>query len=282
MNLLDIVARAAQPQPWEEGDNIPWNDPAFSARMLREHLSQEHDAASRRSGIIARQVAWIHETLLAGVPSRILDLGCGPGLYANALARLGHNCIGVDYSPASIAHARQTAEAEGLHCAFLEADLRQATFGWQYDLAMLIYGEFNVFAPEPARALIRKVSKALRPGGLLLLEPHPFAEVKKIGQRGRSWYSSPSGLFSEQAHLCLEESCWDEEARAATTRYYIVDAASGAVSRHAASYQAYTDAEFISILSRRGFKSARFYASLGELGEEATPGLIAIVARRQD
>lgn len=49
MNLLDIPGRTQPPEPWAEGDNIPWHDPDFSRRMLNEHLSQEHDAASRRT-----------------------------------------------------------------------------------------------------------------------------------------------------------------------------------------------------------------------------------------
>ena len=43
MNLLDIVNRTPAPIPWDEGDNIPWDDPDFSKRMLAEHLSQSHD-----------------------------------------------------------------------------------------------------------------------------------------------------------------------------------------------------------------------------------------------
>ena len=34
--ILDIVDRAPKPAPWSEGDNIPWNDPDFSDRMLAE------------------------------------------------------------------------------------------------------------------------------------------------------------------------------------------------------------------------------------------------------
>jgi hypothetical protein len=43
--LIDLIHRG-KPQPWVEGDNIPWNDPDFSCRMLKEHLSQDHDALS--------------------------------------------------------------------------------------------------------------------------------------------------------------------------------------------------------------------------------------------
>ena len=104
MRLIDIVHRLPDAIAWREGDNIPWSEPEFSARMLREHLTQDHDMASRRAELIDRHVAWIHQELLGGQPSRVLDLGCGPGLYSSRLARLGHTCTGVDYSPASIAY----------------------------------------------------------------------------------------------------------------------------------------------------------------------------------
>jgi hypothetical protein len=50
--ILDIVERQPEPTPWSEGDNIPWDDPGFSDRMLAEHLSQDHDLASRKSETI--------------------------------------------------------------------------------------------------------------------------------------------------------------------------------------------------------------------------------------
>ena len=63
---------------WDGKYKIPWDDPVFSRRMLREHLNQDHDMASRRFEWIDKQVAWIHGTTLSRQPSRILDLGCGP------------------------------------------------------------------------------------------------------------------------------------------------------------------------------------------------------------
>ena len=77
--ILDIVERQPEPAPWSEGDNIPWNDPGFSERMLAEHLSQEHDLASRRNASIDEHCEWIFSTLLGGRSGRVLDLGCGRG-----------------------------------------------------------------------------------------------------------------------------------------------------------------------------------------------------------
>ncbi len=125
MNLLEIVNRAPVPEPWSEGEKIPWNDPGFSRRMLAEHLSQAHDAASRRGSKIDAHVDWIDRVVLDAHPSRILDLGCGPGLYTSRLAERGHTCLGIDFSPASIEHATGTASSEDLDCAYRLGDIRE-------------------------------------------------------------------------------------------------------------------------------------------------------------
>jgi len=165
MNLLDIVDRQRIPRPWAEGEKIPWDDPEFSKRMLKEHLSQAHDAASRRSEIIDVHVGWIHNHVLKGEPTRVLDIGCGPGLYTQRLARLGHQCTGIDFSPASIAYAREQAERAGLDCEYVQADIRTSDFGEGYDLMMFIFGEFNVFRPAEAKDLLTKAHRALVPNG---------------------------------------------------------------------------------------------------------------------
>jgi SAM-dependent methyltransferase len=280
MQLLDIVHRTERLEPWIEGDNIPWHQPGFSARMLREHLSQEHDAASRRTEKIARHVTWIDETLLSRVPTRILDLGCGPGLYTARLAALGHDCIGIDYSPASIEFAREQARERGLSCSYVEGDVREAAYGNDYGLVMMVFGELNVFKPEDARSVLAKAHGALREQGILLLEPHTFAAVKRKGEKAPTWYASPSGLFLDAPHLCLIEYQWHEERRAATTRYFVLAAASGDITRHAQSMRAYTEPDYEALLRNVGFDDVTFHESLTGSAADAGDGLLVITARK--
>ena len=47
--LWRIYRRPERPQAWVGGGNLPWNDPAFSARMLREHLDESHGAGLCRA-----------------------------------------------------------------------------------------------------------------------------------------------------------------------------------------------------------------------------------------
>lgn len=277
MNLLDLISRAKVPTPWTEGEKIPWDDPEFSERMLKEHLSQDHDAASRRFEKIDAHVNWIHRELLSGRPARILDLCCGPGLYTSRLAKLGHECVGIDFSPASIAYAASTAKREGLRCTYQHHDIRIASYGAGFSLVMLIYGEFNVFRPKDARMILRKARDALSTGGKLLLEPQTFESLKRAGEQGLSWYSTPSGLFSDQPHLCLMEHSWDSGASVATTRHFIIDT-SGDVTRCAYSSQAYTDVQYHSLVSECGFTEARSFPSLTGKVDESQEDFFALVA----
>jgi 8-oxo-dGTP pyrophosphatase MutT (NUDIX family)/SAM-dependent methyltransferase len=279
-DLLSVVHRSPHPVPWAEGDNIPWHEPGFSARMLDEHLSQAHDAASRRTPTIERQVVWIHETLLDGTPTEVLDLGCGPGLYTERLAALGHRCVGIDVSPASIAFARGRAATAGDGLRYVEGDVRSTDLGHGYGLATMLFGEFNTLPREDAAALLRRAHAALADGGILLLEPHTAAAVRAIGHEPARWSTAESGLFSDAPHLLLTESSWDEDARAATVRHLVVDAATAGVTRHAQTFAAYDETAYRAALAEAGFVAPTFLPSLTGDAADAQPGLLGIVARK--
>ena len=281
MNLVDILARKSPPEPWAEGDNIPWSEPGFSRRMLREHLTQSHDLASRRSEKIDAHVDWIHRNVLSGRPTKILDLGCGPGLYSSRLARLGHRCVGIDFSPASMEYAKEQAASEDLSCGYLHADIRFTEYGFGYGLAMLIFGEFNVFKPADAARILAKAHAALGEGGTLLLEAHTDEAIREFGQRPASWHSAESGLFSDSPHLCLQENSWDADAGVVTRRYFIVEASTGEASRYAQSLKAYTNEQYRAVLEGAGFVDVRFHPSLMGREDASQSDLLVVTARKE-
>jgi SAM-dependent methyltransferase len=262
LTLGDIVNRAP-PSPWTPGATIPWSEPGFSARMLSEHLSQAHDAASRRLPIIDQQVTWIHSAMLGNKTARVLDLGCGPGLYAERLARLGHSVRGIDFSPASIDYARAQAADELLACDYTLADLRAAEFGSGYDLAMLIYGEANVFTPDELVALLRKMRAALAPDGRLLLEVSTESGVRALGAQPPRWWSAERGLFGEQPHVGLFEAAWSEAHMASAERWFIIDARTSAVARYGSTTQAYRDEGYCALLVASGFGQVEIMPRFG-------------------
>ncbi len=255
-------------------------NPASAAACCREHLSQEHDAASRRSVVIDRQVEWIHRDLLGGRPVRVLDLGCGPGLYTSRLARRGCRCTGIDFSPASVAYAAGQAQKEGLACRYVEGDVRSTPFETGFELAMFIFGELNVFRQEDARLILSKAYSALGSNGVLVLEPHTFEAVRGIGLSGSHWYSASSGLFSETHHIYLEENFWDEPTCTATTRYLLIDARDGSVTTYGSTMQAYSLDQYKALLEGIGFRDIEFQPSLEGHENPEMRQLLAITARK--
>ncbi len=258
---LDALLHREPVVPFAPGSRIPWNEPGFSQRMLAEHLSQLHDRASRRFEIIDRQVAWLHHAVLEGRTGRVLDLGCGPGLYTSRLAQRGHRCIGLDFSPASIAYAKAQASAAGDACEYALADLREADLGSGFDAIMMWFGEFNTFAPNEADALATRIQAALAPGGKVILELHAASYVEALGEEPPHWSVHESGLFSDGPHLALRESCWHPEHSATTERYFVFRENSAA-DIYAQSTQAYSETELDAKFRQAGLVVAGRYESL--------------------
>ena len=128
--------------------------------------------------------------------------------------------------------------------------------------------------------ILRKAQAALAPGGRLLLELQSAAQIQKDGESGPSWYTAPSGLFSDDPHLVLQENFWDAEAAASTTRFIVVDAQTASVSGYALSNEAYTDEEFDDALHTAGFGEVLRYPSLTGSAVPGEADLPVVVARR--
>lgn len=255
MNINDIIKRIPKPPPWSHGDPIPWNSPEFSAAVLKNHLSQDHDWASRREGLIEHHINYIDSQLARG--SRILDLACGPGFYTQKLARLGHTCLGVDFSPASIEYAREQAASADLTTATYELnDIRQFAPSESYDCVLFVFGEFNVFSENEAVSLLSKVSESLKPGGLFVLEGQSFKSIKKNGLTPNSWWTcdQDEGILSPKPNLCLQENFWHEDLNTATTRYYTLDGATGETKMFCSSMTGYSTGRYENMLTEAGFK----------------------------
>jgi SAM-dependent methyltransferase len=279
MRLRELVDRLGDARRWESATKLPWHDPAFSERMLAEHLSQAHNAASRRFDVIDRHVRWIHDELLGGRASRVLDLACGPGLYTQRLAALGHACHGIDFAPAAIEYARASAARMSHAPRYTLGDVREAEFGGPFDLAMMLFGELNVFTGEDAAAVIRKAGRAIAAGGQLLLEVHDLGAVRSIGVRPRQWMAVAGGLFSDRPHLRLDENHWDAETQQAVALNWIIDVETGAVTAFGTRTQGYSDTEYDQLLSASGLERALTLAEMPGSPEPSDTMVIVAVPR---
>ena len=76
-------------------------------------------------------------------PRRVLDLACGDGTFAVAMARRGLLATGVDLSPRMLEAARNRAETEGVRVRFLQQDMRSLLLRGRFDLVTCWFDSLN-------------------------------------------------------------------------------------------------------------------------------------------
>jgi 2-polyprenyl-3-methyl-5-hydroxy-6-metoxy-1,4-benzoquinol methylase len=90
--------------------------------MLKAHLDPTWDAASRNHAFIAKSVDWITQIAPPMQYMKLLDLGCGPGLYAERFNTKGYEVTGIDYSHRSLDYARNSALQNGSDITYIYQD----------------------------------------------------------------------------------------------------------------------------------------------------------------
>lgn len=259
--LWHVYFRSEKPQLWEKSGNLPWNDPDFSQRMLQEHLDKSHGAASRAPHERAWQIQWLWEKLGLQTGSKLLDVTCGPGLYAVDFAKRGCSVLGIDFGPASIAYARDWAETNGVtnQCQFVEQDVldwnEDGTF---YGAALFLYGQLAVFPPAQAQQLLGKIGQSLLPGGKLCVELLDPCHIDK--QRGNWWFTDHQGLWGDSPFLHLGERFWDEASQTATDRFIIIHLETGKIEEVVLCDQLYTVERMEQMMHQAGFGQIQIFA----------------------
>lgn len=106
---------------------------------------------------------------------RVLDLGCGTGTNAVALARRGASVIGVDASADRLRRARERAEAAGVRVEWHQRDAAELAF-LRADSFDLVLATYLLDEVEDAPRLFRQAHRVLKAGGVLVASHrHPFA-----------------------------------------------------------------------------------------------------------
>ncbi len=130
--------------------------------------------------------------------ARVLDLACGPGAHAIALARRGHRATGVDASPRLLARARAAAARGGAQVEWVEADMREFRRPSSFDLVCSLYASFGYFEDRVNRRVLENVRASLVPGGSLVLDLLGREAAVRHGQ-GRRQHEVEGVLYLEHS-----------------------------------------------------------------------------------
>lgn len=201
--LKGLIKYLNKPQLYESSTNQFWNDEYISKYVLDSHLNPGVDMASRKPEFIDQSVYWITSIAPPSQFHCLLDLGCGPGLYAERFSQAGYSVIGIDFSKRSIEYARRQTAVHKSGISYFYQDYMTMDYDSCLDVITLIYCDFGVLSTNNRATLMSKVYRALKPGGKFILDV--FTPIQHQDKKETcDWEYHPNGGFwDEQPYLCL-------------------------------------------------------------------------------
>lgn len=192
-------------------DCCPLRSSLLPVALIYDTYAPIYDAIGQGAfaeALVARILAAMPEP-----PRDALDLACGTGAAALALAATGAQVAGVDRSRPMLAIARARARDRGLAIRFIEADVRRLPdhLG-RFDLILCLYDSLNYLTGDDDLALaIGGAARLLRPGGRLIFDlntAHEFA----------TWDDTDQVVHDAGGILVYNRLSYDPEQRIARGR----------------------------------------------------------------
>ena len=245
--------------------------PADWWRSLFNSLYLKTDAdVVEKSENTLREVALILGHTRVKPEDRILDLCCGQGRHALALAEKGYkNVVGIDRSRYLIRLARKRAADKGFSCLqFREGDARKIRIADNsFDLITVMGNSFGYFEREEENlAVLKEISRLLRSGGTFFLDVTD-GEWMKQNFSPRSWE------WIDQNMLVCRERTLAQDSSRLINREIVVDANKGVITDQFYADRLYNAQELTAFLQKAGFDSISLSGNLQAESDRAAPDL---------
>ncbi|NPV08331.1 MAG: class I SAM-dependent methyltransferase [Anaerolineae bacterium] len=277
---LSLLRRLAQRPPLFAPHQARfWDDPYISRQMLAAHLDPHTDAASRRPETIEAIVAWLVSHLGLQPGDAVLDLGCGPGLYASRLSRRGLRVTGVDFSPNSLDYARRQAWEDGLEIEYVQLNYLKLDYRERFDAAFLIYFDLAVLSDADRDEVVRRTRRALKPGGAFVFDV-PTARWPRPPDGYQEWDVSAGGFWKPGPYLRLTQHFDYPEAEAQVQQTIVIEE-DGTLSLYRIWDRSYSPETVTAMLEAQGFRVESLWADLTGRPLEPDSPALGVVARKE-
>lgn len=178
-----------------------WDDDHISKGMLEAHLNPDWNAATRKHDFVDKSVRWITSIAQPAQFQQLLDLGCGPGIYAERFHKAGYTVTGIDFSKRSIEYAQERTLLNKSNIQYYYQNYLTIDYTEQFDVITLIYCDYAPLSITDRLILLRKVYQALKPNGKFIFDV--FTPLMRKEENHSWYYSEESGFWNQKPHICL-------------------------------------------------------------------------------
>ncbi len=219
---LDRIGTRPRPFQFYTASDL-WTDDHTSKQMLSFHLDEAVDISSRNAAFISRSVEWMTQKFGIGEGFAVADFGCGPGLYAAALARRGASVTGIDFSDRSIEYAKEIAALEQLNIRYVKQNYLEFEAEDRFDLVLMIMCDYCALSPEQRRVMLSRFHGALKRGGSVLLDVYSLSAFRQKQEVATYEVNSLNGFWSPNKYYCFLNTFKYDEEKVTLDKYTIVE-----------------------------------------------------------
>jgi len=134
--------------------------------------------------------------------SKVLDLMCGYGRHALALARKGIEVTAVDNLPVYVNEVKEISEKENLPVKILKEDVMEFQPIGEYDLIICMGNSLSFFDKEDSQKLFSKISSRLNRGKKFIFNSWMIAEIVVKQFKEKTWsYIGDLKFLSDSKYL---------------------------------------------------------------------------------
>ncbi len=180
---------------------------------LYDALSDDYDRFVDWKGRLAYELPFLEAQLEAAQTHRVLDVACGTGMHALALAEGGYKVVGTDVSVGMIERARENAAAAGRDVRFVVTGfgMLEESVGGGFDVLLCLGNSLPHVLTAPAlAAALDDMAACLRPGGLLFIQNRNFDRVLQERQR---WMPPQGHREGEREWVFMRFYDWKSDTR---------------------------------------------------------------------
>ncbi|HOD16379.1 MAG TPA: class I SAM-dependent methyltransferase [Spirochaetota bacterium] len=220
----ELVNINSRPKPFEYYSAPElWTDDYTSQKMLAYHLNEHVDISSRNHQFIESSSQWIIDHFRLNDTSKLLDLGCGPGLYATRFARHGIKVTGIDFSPRSIEYARQSAARDIIPVEYINTNYLEYEITGTYDLIIMIMCDFCALSPAQRKGMLAKCKKALLPGASILLDVYSLQAYNSINEKAIYEFNQFEKFWSPHDYYAFVNTFKYDTEKVILDKYTIIE-----------------------------------------------------------
>lgn len=217
--ILEYVKE--KPQVYSPSTSAFWDNTHISKYLLDAHLAPDVESASRKLSFIVESVGWIASLCNYQENRALLDLGCGPGIYCELFCKALFDVTGVDFSKRSIDYATKNAIDNQMQINYIYQNYLNINYEDDFDVVTLVYCDFGVLSPYNRQLLLKKIKKALRKDGVLILDGFSAINFNDFSEKQSIKYYD-NGFWSEKSHVCIESNYLYGDTQNCLEQYTII------------------------------------------------------------